>query len=362
MLNSCTAKPRVLIVGTRGIPSRYGGFETLAEKLAESSNGHIEFDVLNPRWSNDAEDSLISIAIQKVIDRYPKLFALFYSIQILRNDLSHYAGLLVTNSVYVWTLKVKNIPACTIFHCDGLEEMRGKWGRYGQFAHRLSRQVVIRCNFRLVSDSYEISSLFQKRFGVNVPTIKYGGCEASGEQHVWRKSTSPHYFITLGRAVPENQLDKIVEGFRIVDNSDAVLRVVGEPKRADRFWKKIQRLSTYQKIEFLGSIYESESLCNLILGASAYIHGHSVGGTNPSLVFALSHNVPCLVYDCTFNREVARDQVHYWRSSHELASLIDLHLDSFFSPIIPQVDLPEWSSVTAQYEDLFASHSRKLLQ
>ena len=345
---------KVLIIGTRGIPANYGGFESLAQYLNAHSTSQISFEVLNPPWNSRQRQSSVLRLCGRLVELNQKSFALFYGTWLITRDLSLYSGLLVTNAVYVWVLRLKRHPSVVVFHTDGLEYKRKKWGILGRLIHYISRRAVAKMNFEVISDSQTIAKAFPAPAEKQIKVITYGGCERVNDAHLWKplKCENP-YFLVVARPVPENQLDKIVDAFISASNTKCSLRVIGAPKRPDRYWKKIKSRSADFDIHFLPANYDTDYICDQICNCYAMIHGHSVGGANPSLILALSHLAPVLAYDCIFNREVGRNQATYWRNSTDLATQLSrIAIDPSSRPQ-PSACTPTWHEISNKYQVLF---------
>jgi glycosyltransferase involved in cell wall biosynthesis len=136
--------------------------------------------------------------------------------------------------------------------------------------------------------------------------------------HTWREESVGDYFLVVARPEPENQILEICSA-HLTSTSPWPLIVVGAPAHPTPYWKKVQRLvGESKRVQLAGSIYDRERLCELYRGARGVIHGHTVGGTNPALVDALSHGCPVFAHANPYNKEVVGSASPMWKDAQEL--------------------------------------------
>ena len=333
--------PHVIwIIGSRGIPARYGGFETLAEHLAVgfAERGH-EARVIG---TNDNAQQ------QSVTGRLLARLGLHAAVTPVltwtsRPSVQQGDSVLVLNPVNVWTaLWLKNCGAHVVLHMDGMEHLRKKWGTLARSLHRLARRTAVGSSLTLIADSREIQRIFRDEFGRETEYVAYGGCDGAeaDETHRWTPDRAGDHYLVMARPEPENQVLEICRAFSSTQTS-ARLVVVGGTARPNDYWRQIELAAAADtRIELLGPLWDREDLCRLMMTARAYIHGHTVGGTNPSLVDVLSHGTPVLAHNNPFNRGVGGDASEYWTSVPQLTQLLQQE-----SRILVQ-KRREWSSNT----------------
>jgi len=217
--------------------------------------------------------------------------------------------------------------------------------------HRLARRTAIHSSLTLIADSREIQRIFLDEFGRETEYVAYGGCDRAeaDETHRWTPDRAGNHYLVMARPEPENQVLEICEAFAGTE-TDVRLVVVGGPARPTNYWRRIELLAaTDPRIELLGPVWDRERLCTLMMSARAYIHGHTVGGTNPSLVDVLSHGTPVLAHDNVFNRGVASSSALYWGGPGALARL--LRAEQHERIEAGAQTLPRWQAVVTCYGD-----------
>jgi glycosyltransferase involved in cell wall biosynthesis len=207
-----------------------------------------------------------------------------------------------------------------LLHMDGMEDQRGKWGYFAKRAHRFARYVAAKSNLTLVTDSKAIQNWYRDIHRKDSVFIPYGGCTIAEVDplHTWREESVGDYFLVVARPEPENQILEICSA-HLTSTSPWPLIVVGAPAHPTPYWKKVQRLvGESKRVQLAGSIYDRERLCELYRGARGVIHGHTVGGTNPALVDALSHGCPVFAHANPYNKEVVGSASPMWKDAQEL--------------------------------------------
>ena len=313
------------ILGSRGVPARHGGFETLAERLQfEFRKQGVVCDVVGTRDS-ESRNSLLGRLVKHRPFRSLETPLLTWVNRNLDDEASADKTVLVVNPINVFTaLMLRRSGHVVALHMDGMEDQRSKWGRFLQFIHRFARRIAVRSNLLLVTDSKAIQEWYLKTYKRQTEMITYGGCVAaeSDKAHRWAIKDSSDYFMVVARPEPENQIFEICQAF-IASETKRRLIVVGAPIGKSNYWEKVKELvHNHPNIELVGSIWDRQTLCDLYCSTLGVIHGHTVGGTNPALVDALSHGSPVMAHDNTFNREVLGEQGSVWISVEALTDTL----------------------------------------
>ncbi len=266
---------------------------------------------------------------------------------------SYETAFIVMNPVNVLSaIVVRPHAKSVLLHLDGMEDQRRKWGFVARRVHLVARYVAVKSRLTLVTDSRAIQSWYLSKYGRETLFIPYGGCEVAeaDASHRWDPEGRGDFYMVLARAEPENQIYEICSAF-LRSTNDCTLVVVGAPRQPTKYWKKVQELvGDSPRIRLAGSIYEREPRCDLYRNTRGVIHGHTVGGTNPSLVDALSHGCPVLPHDNPYNREVAGDAGVYWKTEDDLLALLNDTTRSY-----PRIDADEfitrynWNDVANAY-------------
>lgn len=328
------ARLRVAILGTRGIPARYGGFETFAERLATGlvARGH---EVTVYAESDRAAADFMYRGVRVRPRRRPRwgpASTLAYDCACLWDARRGFDLVYMLGYGAAWAcagLRARGVPVW--INVDGLEWTRSKWGRVGRAYLRAMEWVAPRAATRLIADSQAIAQRLRTVYpkGAPVDYLAYGadlvppGAASAASLSAWSLQ-SQRYHLVVARLEPENHLLEIIEGHRL-HGGDWPLVIVGDVSGATGYRQRLLAQAG-PRVRLLGGIYEPERLLSLRLHAASYLHGHSVGGTNPSLLEALACGNWVIAHDNAFNREVARDAADYFRTPAELAQRLDARL------------------------------------
>jgi glycosyltransferase involved in cell wall biosynthesis len=235
---------------------------------------------------------------------------------------------------------------------DGMEDQRFKWGYFARLMHQTARRVAIWSNLVLVTDSKAIQTWYLQTFKRETEMITYGGCITAENDttHRWSAEGSPEYFMVVARSEPENQILEICQAF-ISTSSSHQLIIVGAPIGKNKYWNQVTNLVRHHSnIHLAGSIWDRQRLCKMYCSTLGVIHGHTVGGTNPALVDALSHGCPVIAHNNPFNREVLDGHGSLWKTVDELAAILenyDPHKNKFDVELF--LNRYNWAMVTQRY-------------
>lgn len=325
---------KVSIIGTAGIPARYGGFETLAENLARyhcSKNLNCELFVYCSSRSSEFQDDLFQNAKLIYVGLKPN------GIQSVLYDAACLLKAAVGKSDVIFVLGVSGallIPFVKLFfgpkvytNIDGIEWKRDKWGPIARFFLKVSEWAAVRFSDLVISDNQGIQDYVLQAYHKESCQIPYGGDHAVS---VRRESLEglydvpPGYVFGLCRIEPENNVDMILKAFS--DNDKVPLVFVGNWNNSIFGRRLKNKYSCVQHIKLVDPIYNLAVLHSLRADARFYVHGHSAGGTNPSLVEMMFIGCPILAFDCSYNRYTTENKGQYF-SSHQSLSLMLAHLD-----------------------------------
>ena len=353
------------MIGTRGVPARYGGFETAIEEVGRrlADRGHR---VLVYSRNPDASTPLPRFYRGMRVIELPAMRR--RSLETLSHTGASIAHLLprvhpdvafvfnAANSPFLPALRAARIPVAT--HVDGLEWKRGKWGPTGQRYYRAAEAAAVRFSDALIADARGIADYYDQEFSAPTELIAYGapqvptrtdrlpelGLEAGG------------YHLVVARFEIENHVDVIVDGYTR-SSARRPLVVVGSAPYSDEHTRRIESLAD-ARVRLLGGIWDQELLDQLYAGALVYHHGHSVGGTNPSLLRAIGAGTAVDAFDVPFNREVLGDAGRYWSDADDVAALVAsaeadpaAHLERG-GLSLERARLYDWDEVADRYEAL----------
>ncbi|MET4637653.1 DUF1972 domain-containing protein [Mycetocola sp. 2940] len=357
---------RIAMIGTRGVPAAYGGFETAVEEIGRRlvERGHdvtVYCRSTAERTPEHLGMKLVYVpALQLKACETLSRTALSVAHAVTGRPVDAAFVFNAANAPFLPLLRARRIP--TAVHVDGLEWKRDKWGSAGRRYYRWAEEVAVRQADALISDAEGIADYYREEFAVPTELIRYGTriLSHTPTDRLAALGLSPNgYHLVVARFEPENHVDVILEGYR---NSRAGLPlvVVGTAPYAAGHLARISELADGDpRIRLLGGVWDQELLDQLYAHAHTYLHGHSVGGTNPSLLRAMGAGTAVLAWDVVFNREVLGAVGSYFSDSASLAMLLD---DAELSPhhILEVGEALQsraaarycWEDVTTSYETL----------
>jgi glycosyltransferase involved in cell wall biosynthesis len=374
MLAPGSAPPmRIAMLGTRGVPAAYGGFETAVEEIGSrlASLGH-EVTVYcrrtaGPRPSTHLGMRLVHLPAVKV-KVAETLSHTAFSVAHLSMARSHDVAFVfnAANAPFVPALRLRGIP--TAVHVDGLEWKRDKWSGAGKRYYRFAERFAVRTADALIADAQGIADYYRREFDAPTELLTYGTriLRAVPSARLGELGLTPAGFhLVVARFEPENHVDVIIDGYRR-SGSRLPLVVVGSAPYAAEYTRRIEELAAGDdRIRLLGGVYDQELLDTLYAHALSYAHGHSVGGTNPSLLRAMGAATAVLAWDVDFNREVLRDHGRYFADARSAAAAFEAAEENPTLALATGTALQEraertydWDDVTSGYESLAARLAR----
>jgi glycosyltransferase involved in cell wall biosynthesis len=320
----------IAMVGTRGVPARYGGFETAVEEVGRRlvTRGHAV-----RVYCRAVEGELPSDYLGMQLVRLPAVRR--RSLETLSHTGLSAAHLLTAptdvafvfnsaNAPWLPALRAAGIPVAT--HVDGLEWKRAKWGPAGRRYYRLAERAAVRLSDALIADAQGIADYYRDEFGAQTELISYGAPvrDHVGHAQVTQMGLRPDgYHLVVARFEPENHVDLVVDGF-LRSDAKGRLVVVGSAPYADAYTARVHALAAEDpRVLFLGGVWDQEVLDELYGNCLTYLHGHSVGGTNPSLLRAIGASAASIAFDVPFNREVLLDEGVYFSTPDEVARALE---------------------------------------
>jgi glycosyltransferase involved in cell wall biosynthesis len=318
------------MIGTRGVPARYGGFETCVEEVGSrlADRGH-EVVVFCRRSGSQSETTPseyrgMHLVWLPTVHRRSFETVAHTAISVLHRSLSGVDAALVFNAANAPLLPViraRGVPVAT--HVDGLEWQRAKWGKIGRHYYRAAEALSVRWSDELIADAQGIADYYRKEFDAATSLIFYGApitAKGSTPRLAELNLGPAEYHLVVARFEPENHVLEIVKGY---SRSSATLPliVVGSAPYSEDYTKAVNRVAD-DRVRFLGGIWDQGLLDQLYAGALTYVHGHSVGGTNPSLLRAAGAGAYPIAYDVSFNREVLGLFGDYFSSPSEVGSAV----------------------------------------
>lgn len=353
---------RVAVIGTQGVPARYGGFESLIENIiGDHQSPDVHYTIFCSSTLMDP-----SMPRYKGADlKYVPLNAhgarsVPYDIMSMLKSLRGYDTILilgVSGCTFLPILKHLT-KARIIVNIDGHEYRRHKWGSVARNFLRLSESMAVKHADIVVTDNKGIMDYVQKTYGRKVELIAYGGDQVMRpvpfefqKTIIEKYGLDVHgYALSICRIEPENNCHLILQAFRNTGNK---LVFIGNWGHSDYSQALYNEYHEMPNILLLDATYDLDILFSLRNNSRCYIHGHSAGGTNPSLVEAMFFGRPILAYDVVYNRETTFNKAIYFNDSKELERLLDSELPA--ADILAQKanENYNWSLIARMYEALY---------
>ncbi|MBO9523183.1 MAG: DUF1972 domain-containing protein [Nocardioidaceae bacterium] len=307
---------RVAMIGTRGVPARYGGFETAVEQVGRRLAGRGHRVTVYCRGAEEpAREHLGMELVHLPAVRRRSLETLSHAGLSVLHALRHRPDVAVlfnaANAPLVPVLRAARLPVAV--HVDGLEWKRAKWAGAGARYYRYAERSVARSGAALVADARGIADHLQDSYGRGSFLIPYGAeILAPGTDRLAEAGVElGRYHLVVARMEPENHVREIVAGYARA-LSPVPLVVVGSAPYSDAYITAVRATGVTSDVRFLGAVWDQELLNQLYAHCRSYLHGHSVGGTNPSLLRAMGCGAPVTAYDVVFNHEVTAGHARFF--------------------------------------------------
>ena len=329
----------IAIIGTVGVPASYGGFESLIENLLDFNPYNFKYTVF---CSSKSYSKKLKV-YKKAKLRYINLEAngsssIFYDGYSLLKCLgSQYDIILllgVSGAIFLPIIK-QFTSAIIVCNIDGIEWKRNKWSPLSKRFLKFSESMAIKYSDIIITDNKGIADYVSSDYQKDSITIAYGANIAKDHSNTLLKKhglNKNQYFFKVCRIEPENNIELILDTFSQINDQRIV--VVGNWSNSEFGEKMLRKYQTLSNITLLNPIYNQNDLNELRINCKGYIHGHSAGGTNPSLVEAMGLKLPIIAYDVNFNRYTLENNGVYFSNQNDLIHEItrfdsrgDLELD-----------------------------------
>jgi rhamnosyltransferase len=322
---------KVAILGSRGIPAKYGGYESFTENLSKNLvKMGLNITVFCPS-NNEFKKHIYQGVNLRFLFNFEKLFdaigTLLYDIfSLIRASFSKFSLIYMLGYSSAWfCIFPRLFGKKIVINTDGLEWKRSKWPKLARIYLKLNEYLATKFANELISDSIEIKKYFIEKYHKDSTYITNGAeVYVSKNKKVLKKfNLKPfEYYLVVARLEPENNLHIIINGFS-ASNSKKKLFIIANVKKTPYF-KYIMKLCRKDKrIVFFGPLYNMKELNEIRANTFAYVHGHSVGGTNPSLLESMGCGSVVIAFDVPFNREVLRENSFFFKNEMELKNVIE---------------------------------------
>lgn len=379
----------VFIIGSRGLPAQYGGFETFVDQLVSHQvSPDIQYHVACLS-NNQAHQHFDYKGVDCFTIKAPKLgparviaydmMAINYALKLIKKQgikqpIFYVLGNTIGAFVAPFARKIHKIGGRFYINPDGLEWKRAKWTKPIQAYLKYSEKIMTRHADLVISDNPGIESYIKEAYPWSKTTYIAYGTDLSPTSlnsqdrkvrefyHKWQ-TQEKNYYLILGRFVPENNYETAIREFMASSTKRDLVIICNH--EGNPYFEELRSRTGFDqdpRVKFVGTVYDQDLLKYIRKEAFAYIHGHEVGGTNPGLLEALAQTDLNLVLGVSFNQTVAKDSAQYWtKETGNLAHLID-QVDSL-------EDVSEWGQrakanmkqnftwekIVGEYEELFLS-------
>ena len=377
----------IFIIGSRGLPAQYGGFETFVEKLIshkvspairyhvaclsdESTGNHFDYKGADCFTVNPPK-----LGPARVIAY--DMMAINYSLKLIKKEgiqspIFYILGNTIGAFIVHFAKKIQSVGGILLVNPDGLEWKRAKWSKPVQSYLKYSEKEMTKYANLIISDNRGIETYIQNTYPWSRTTFIAYGTDLSKTTltaedtpvrdwyQEWQTQEKDYYLI-LGRFVPENNYETAIREF-MKSSTERDLVIICNHE-GNSYFDELRQITGFDKdkrVKFVGTVYDQDLL--KYIRNFAYIHGHEVGGTNPGLLEALAQTDLNLIYNVDFNHQVAQETALYWnKEDGNLSQLIDsvdgqVSFEDFGNAA--KANMKEnytWEKIVGEYEELFLS-------
>lgn len=379
----------IFIIGSRGLPAQYGGFESFVEKLVshkvspairyhvaclsdESTGNHFDYKGADCFTVNPPK-----LGPARVIAY--DMMAINYSLKLIKKEgiqspIFYILGNTIGAFIVYFAKKIQSVGGILLVNPDGLEWKRAKWSKPVQSYLKYSEKEMTKYANLIISDNRGIETYIQNTYPwARTTFIAYGTdlskttltAEDAPVRDWYQKwqTQEKDYYLILGRFVPENNYETAIREFMKSSTERDLVIICNHEGNA--YFDELRQITGFDKdkrVKFVGTVYDQDLLKYIRNQAFAYIHGHEVGGTNPGLLEALAQTDLNLIYNVDFNHQVAQETALYWnKEDGNLSKLIDsVDGQVSFEDLgdAAKANMKEnytWEKIVGEYEELFLS-------
>ncbi len=359
---------KVAIIGTQGVPAAYGGFETLVENLlGDNCPADVEYTVFcSSKEQKERPAEYKGARLRYVPLRSHGAQSIPYDIVQMIRAARGYDVLLVLGTSGCSFLPLLRLMmkrgTRLVVNIDGLEHRRDKWGRNARKLLLYSEKQAVRIADSVIADYESIAQYVRTTYGIEPAMIAYGGDHAlrtlppqAVADTLRRYGLEPRkYAVTVCRVEPENNCHMTLEAFA-ADDAPMPLVFIGNWDHGDYGRRLKARYAGHPNIHILDPIYDLDTLYALRTQAALYIHGHSAGGTNPSLVEAMFAGIPIACYDVVYNRATTYDHAYYFADAPALRAIARRSDLDGAEMLRLAEEHYTWATIARQYCQLYTS-------
>lgn len=351
---------RVAVIGSQGVPPKYGGFETLVDNIIANRSDGVEYTIFCSRPDMDTNLSDYKGCRLRYLPLHAHGFmSVPYDILSMLKALRGYDAILVlgvSGCVFLPVFKMLS-RARIVVNIDGLEHRRDKWHTMAKRFLKFSLDVCMRWADGIVSDNKGIQDYVRQTYGREARLIAYGGDHAMRDVSAMRQKAildfygleAGAYDLSVCRIEPENNCHVTLEAYEGIGRT---IVMVGNWNHSDYSRDLYNRNKHRANVRMLKAIYDLDILYALRCNARIYVHGHRAGGTNPSLVEAMFSGRPIVAFDVVYNRETTQGKAYYYSDTATLRALVARDdLDGSETTATARREYI-WKDIARQYEEM----------
>jgi glycosyltransferase involved in cell wall biosynthesis len=356
---------KIAILGTRGIPNYYGGFEQFAEffsvYLVEKGHEVYCYNSHNHKFQEKTFNGVNIIHCYDPEYKFGTFGQFIYDYNCIMDSRKRDFDIILqlgytSNSIWYFLLPKKPI---IITNMDGIEWKRSKYSRPVQQFLRFAERLAALSSDYLIADSIGIQSFLKKRYKKDSTYIAYGAHPFSNPNEkiiAQYQVEKGNYNMIMARFEPENNLEMVLDGV-VLSNLKTPILVVGNHNTKFGEYLKA-KFKAHENIRFMGGIYNLEHLDNLRYYSNLYFHGHSVGGTNPSLLEAMASNAFVIAHNNDFNKAILKENSYYFSNAAEVKNILETikkfdnlqMVKNNYDAIVKEFN---WNKINGEYLQLF---------
>lgn len=351
---------KIAVIGTVGLPACYGGFETLVENLVDEMDNTKDITVYCSSKSYDKKVKTYNgVKLTYIPFKANGPQSIIYDITSLLHAFFKRSNVVlilgVSGCVFLPFFRMFS-KSKVVTNIDGLEWRREKWGKLAKRFLKYSEKLAVKHSDIVISDNQAIADYVNEEYGVQSSVIAYGGEHAVTTN---LNTSDAGFALALCRIEPENNVEMILEAF---SQTEQPLKFIGNWDSSEFGRSMKSKFSVFDNIEIIDPIYDIKKLSVFRSSCSFYVHGHSAGGTNPSLVEMMHFGKTIFCFDCNYNRASTENIANYFSDTVELVENINAEKDCANGQAMLEIAQRKytWGIVRQQYFDAMNIHEPSL--